>query len=77
MAPVLEKQLPGAAGTGDNNNEDEEGQNLWQVSLHDTAAVMSPHARGEADPLRWFCFVTAGVSVKKDTGPASSGVSTE
>ncbi|KAJ0002291.1 hypothetical protein NQD34_002087 [Periophthalmus magnuspinnatus] len=34
MAPVLEKQLPVSAGTGDNNNEDEEGQNLWQVSLH-------------------------------------------
>lgn len=34
MAPVLEKQLPGAAGmAGDNNNEDEEGQNLWQVVL--------------------------------------------
>lgn len=31
MAPVLEKQLPGAAGAGDNNNEEEEGQNLWQV----------------------------------------------
>lgn len=31
MAPVLEKRLPGAAGAGDNNNEDEEGQNLWQV----------------------------------------------
>ncbi|KAM6942863.1 cytoplasmic dynein 1 light intermediate chain 2 [Xenentodon cancila] len=30
MAPVLEKHLPGAAGSGD-NNEDEEGQNLWQV----------------------------------------------
>lgn len=32
MAPVLEKQLPGAAGVGDNNNEEEEGQNLWQVA---------------------------------------------
>ncbi|KAJ0044077.1 hypothetical protein NL108_010565, partial [Boleophthalmus pectinirostris] len=34
MAPVLEKQLPVVAGAGDNNNEDEEGQNLWQVSLY-------------------------------------------
>ncbi|TNM90997.1 hypothetical protein fugu_003286 [Takifugu bimaculatus] len=33
MAPVLEKRHPGAAGTGENNNEDEEGQNLWQVPL--------------------------------------------
>uniref|UniRef100_A0A3Q3EGP4 Dynein light intermediate chain n=1 Tax=Kryptolebias marmoratus TaxID=37003 RepID=A0A3Q3EGP4_KRYMA len=32
MAPVLEKQLPGPNGSGDNNKEDEEGQNLWQVS---------------------------------------------
>lgn len=64
MAPVLEKQLPGAAGTGDNNNEDEEGQNLWQVSFHDTAAVLSPPCSGEAEPLKWFCFVTAGVSVR-------------
>lgn len=32
MAPVLEKKLLGAAGTGDtmeNSNEDDEGQNLW------------------------------------------------
>ena len=36
MAPVLEKKLLGAAGAGDtmeNNNEDEEGQNLWQVEV--------------------------------------------
>ena len=36
MAPVLEKKLLGAAGAGDtleNNNEDEEGQNLWQVPV--------------------------------------------
>lgn len=33
MAPVLEKRHPGAAGASENNNEDEEGQNLWQVSL--------------------------------------------
>ncbi|KAG2469742.1 DC1L2 protein, partial [Polypterus senegalus] len=34
MAPVLEKKLLGAGGaidTLDNSNEDEEGQNLWQV----------------------------------------------
>lgn len=32
MAPVLEKKLLGAVGTGDtmeNSNEDDEGQNLW------------------------------------------------
>lgn len=36
MAPVLEKKLLGAAGAGDNmenSNEDEEGQNLWQVQV--------------------------------------------
>ena len=36
MAPVQEKKLLGAAGAGDtmeNNNEDEEGQNLWQVEV--------------------------------------------
>lgn len=33
MAPVLEKQLSGAAEAGNDNAEDEEGQNLWQVML--------------------------------------------
>ncbi|KAM4593603.1 cytoplasmic dynein 1 light intermediate chain 2 isoform 1-T1 [Odontesthes bonariensis] len=37
MAPVLEKQLPGAAGSGDNNNEDEEGQNLWSSILSEVS----------------------------------------
>ncbi|XP_037612909.1 cytoplasmic dynein 1 light intermediate chain 2 isoform X1 [Sebastes umbrosus] len=34
MAPVLEKQLPGSA---DNNNEEEEGQNLWTSILSDVS----------------------------------------
>lgn len=33
MAPVLEKRHPGAAGASENNNEDEEGLDLWQVSV--------------------------------------------
>uniref|UniRef100_A0A673A9Y2 Dynein light intermediate chain n=1 Tax=Sphaeramia orbicularis TaxID=375764 RepID=A0A673A9Y2_9TELE len=37
MAPVLEKQLPGAAGAGDNNNEEEEGQNLWSSILSEVS----------------------------------------
>lgn len=37
MAPVLEKQLPGAAGVGDNNNEEEEGQNLWSSILSEVS----------------------------------------
>ncbi|XP_034433507.1 cytoplasmic dynein 1 light intermediate chain 2 isoform X1 [Hippoglossus hippoglossus] len=46
MAPVLEKQLPGAAGAGDNNNEDEEGQTLWtsilsEVSTRSTSKLPS------------------------------------
>lgn len=60
MAPVLEKRLAGAAGAAENNNEDEEGQNLWQVLLLSelTAARPDP-VPGEAEP-QWFCFVTAG-----------------
>ncbi|XP_059211486.1 cytoplasmic dynein 1 light intermediate chain 2 isoform X2 [Centropristis striata] len=41
MAPVLEKQLPGAAGAGDNNNEDEEGQNLWTSILSEVSTRSS------------------------------------
>ncbi|XP_062279705.1 cytoplasmic dynein 1 light intermediate chain 2 isoform X1 [Scomber scombrus] len=37
MAPVLEKQLPGAAGASDNNNEEEEGQNLWSSILSEVS----------------------------------------
>ncbi|XP_071375791.1 cytoplasmic dynein 1 light intermediate chain 2 isoform X1 [Centroberyx affinis] len=37
MAPVLEKQLLGAAGAGDNNNEDEEGQSLWSSILSEVS----------------------------------------
>lgn len=60
MAPVLEKQLPGAAGAGDNNNEEEEGQNLWQVVLFFQKPWGCPGLYGgRAQPLR-FCFVTAG-----------------
>ncbi|XP_075933763.1 cytoplasmic dynein 1 light intermediate chain 2 isoform X1 [Anarhichas minor] len=38
MAPVLEKQLPGAA---DNNNEEEEGQNLWTSILSEVSTTSS------------------------------------
>ncbi|XP_031702029.1 cytoplasmic dynein 1 light intermediate chain 2 isoform X1 [Anarrhichthys ocellatus] len=41
MAPVLEKQLPGAAGAGDNNNEEEEGQNLWTSILSEVSTTSS------------------------------------
>uniref|UniRef100_A0A3B4AK08 Dynein light intermediate chain n=1 Tax=Periophthalmus magnuspinnatus TaxID=409849 RepID=A0A3B4AK08_9GOBI len=41
MAPVLEKQLPVSAGTGDNNNEDEEGQNLWSSILSEVSTRSS------------------------------------
>ncbi|KAM4630672.1 cytoplasmic dynein 1 light intermediate chain 2 isoform 2-T2 [Polymixia lowei] len=41
MAPVLEKQLLGAAGAGDNNNEDEEGQNLWSSILSEVSTRSS------------------------------------
>uniref|UniRef100_A0A3B5AT60 Dynein light intermediate chain n=1 Tax=Stegastes partitus TaxID=144197 RepID=A0A3B5AT60_9TELE len=41
MAPVLEKQLPGAAGSGDNNNEEEEGQNLWSSILSEVSTRSS------------------------------------
>ncbi|XP_019935455.2 cytoplasmic dynein 1 light intermediate chain 2 isoform X2 [Paralichthys olivaceus] len=41
MAPVLEKQLPGAAGAGDNNNEDEEGQTLWTSILSEVSTRSS------------------------------------
>ncbi|XP_041641622.1 cytoplasmic dynein 1 light intermediate chain 2 isoform X2 [Cheilinus undulatus] len=37
MAPVQEKQLPGAAGAGDNKNEEEEGQNLWTSILSEVS----------------------------------------
>ncbi|KAM9817499.1 cytoplasmic dynein 1 light intermediate chain 2 [Neosynchiropus ocellatus] len=36
MAPVLEKQQPGSTGV-DNNNEDEEGQNLWSSILSEVS----------------------------------------
>uniref|UniRef100_A0A3Q1D068 Dynein light intermediate chain n=1 Tax=Amphiprion ocellaris TaxID=80972 RepID=A0A3Q1D068_AMPOC len=41
MAPVLEKQHPGAAGSGDNNNEEEEGQNLWTSILSEVSTRSS------------------------------------
>ncbi|XP_068586416.1 cytoplasmic dynein 1 light intermediate chain 2 isoform X2 [Cebidichthys violaceus] len=41
MAPVLEKQLPGAAGAGDNNTEEEEGQNLWTSILSEVSTTSS------------------------------------
>uniref|UniRef100_A0A667X0T7 Dynein light intermediate chain n=1 Tax=Myripristis murdjan TaxID=586833 RepID=A0A667X0T7_9TELE len=41
MAPVLEKQLLGAAGAGDNNNEDEEGQSLWTSILSEVSTRSS------------------------------------
>ncbi|XP_076011653.1 cytoplasmic dynein 1 light intermediate chain 2 isoform X2 [Genypterus blacodes] len=41
MAPVLEKQLSGAAGAGDNNNEEEEGQNLWTSILSEVSTRSS------------------------------------
>ncbi|XP_054901189.1 cytoplasmic dynein 1 light intermediate chain 2 isoform X1 [Poeciliopsis prolifica] len=41
MAPVLEKQLPGAAGLGDNNKEDEEGQTLWSSILSEVSTRSS------------------------------------
>lgn len=74
MAPVLEKQLPGAAGAGDNNNEDEEGQNLWQVLLlfKTTPCLSWPFL--ENDSRSGSCFVTAGRS-ESFTGPASSNTS--
>ncbi|CAL1603732.1 unnamed protein product [Knipowitschia caucasica] len=37
MAPVLDKQLPLSAGAGDNNNDDEEGQNLWSSILSEVS----------------------------------------
>uniref|UniRef100_A0A8C1F6X2 Dynein light intermediate chain n=1 Tax=Cyprinus carpio carpio TaxID=630221 RepID=A0A8C1F6X2_CYPCA len=44
MAPVLEKKLLGAAGTGDtmeNSNEDDEGQNLWSSILSEVSTRSS------------------------------------
>ncbi|XP_075877107.1 cytoplasmic dynein 1 light intermediate chain 2 isoform X2 [Nelusetta ayraudi] len=41
MAPVLEKRLPGAAGAGENNNEEEEGQNLWTSILSEVSTSSS------------------------------------
>lgn len=53
MAPVLEKKLLGAVGTGDtmdNSNEDEEGQNLWyagNLRLSKTELVLQERCLGE------------------------------
>ncbi|KAF0043095.1 hypothetical protein F2P81_004432 [Scophthalmus maximus] len=58
MAPVLEKQVPGAAGPGENNNDDEEGQSLWQVTLFSLNDVVLVDVFRENTPR--FCFVTAG-----------------
>lgn len=69
MAPVLEKQLPGAAGLGDSNKEEEEGQTLWQVALSFNGFVSAQTAVKVAKPRR-RCFVTAGCSLS-NTGPAS------
>uniref|UniRef100_A0A3B3WX59 Dynein light intermediate chain n=1 Tax=Poecilia mexicana TaxID=48701 RepID=A0A3B3WX59_9TELE len=52
MAPVLEKQLPGAAGLGDNNKEDEEGQTLWQVVLSFNGFLSAQSAMGLSEPRR-------------------------
>ncbi|XP_054627347.1 cytoplasmic dynein 1 light intermediate chain 2 isoform X1 [Dunckerocampus dactyliophorus] len=41
MAPVLEKQLPGAAGAADNNNEEEEGLDLWTSILSEVSTRSS------------------------------------
>ncbi|XP_057194119.1 cytoplasmic dynein 1 light intermediate chain 2 isoform X2 [Triplophysa rosa] len=44
MAPVLEKKLLGAVGTGDtmeNSNEDDEGQNLWSSILSEVSTRSS------------------------------------
>ncbi|TRY69775.1 hypothetical protein DNTS_006005 [Danionella cerebrum] len=44
MAPVLQKKLLGAAGTGDameNSTEDEEGQNLWSSILSEVSTRSS------------------------------------
>uniref|UniRef100_A0A8D3DJY6 Dynein light intermediate chain n=1 Tax=Scophthalmus maximus TaxID=52904 RepID=A0A8D3DJY6_SCOMX len=41
MAPVLEKQVPGAAGPGENNNDDEEGQSLWSSILSEVSTRSS------------------------------------
>lgn len=76
MAPVLEKQLPGAAGPGDNNNEEEEGQNLWQVLLLSQDFVATEPLCGRAQPVWFFCFVTAGCS-QSNTGPARGNVSAD
>lgn len=38
---LLDKQLPVTAGTGDNNNEDEEGQNLWSSILSEVSTRSS------------------------------------
>ncbi|XP_076856700.1 cytoplasmic dynein 1 light intermediate chain 2 isoform X2 [Brachyhypopomus gauderio] len=44
MAPVLEKKILGAAGTGDgmdNSNEEDEGQNLWSSILSEVSTRSS------------------------------------
>uniref|UniRef100_A0A3P8UGX2 Dynein light intermediate chain n=1 Tax=Cynoglossus semilaevis TaxID=244447 RepID=A0A3P8UGX2_CYNSE len=41
MAPVLEKQLSGAAEAGNDNAEDEEGQNLWSSILSEVSTRSS------------------------------------
>lgn len=78
MAPVLEKRHPGAAGTGENNNEDEEGQNLWQVP----AFLSLPHPPANVC-MRWcfyvnalpLCSVATGAS-HVNSGPARSDART-
>ncbi|XP_056268816.1 cytoplasmic dynein 1 light intermediate chain 2 isoform X2 [Pseudoliparis swirei] len=47
MAPVLEKQLSRAARAGDNNNEDEEGQNLWTSILSEVSTSGSKLPSGK------------------------------
>lgn len=50
MAPVLEKKLLGAAGTGDtmeNSNEDDEGQNLWYAHTLKVSRSAADFARSQ------------------------------
>lgn len=59
MAPVLEKQLPGVAGAGDNNNEEEEGLDLWQVRLFFQRRNHCQLLQGKVPPPPpTSCFVT-------------------
>lgn len=72
MAPVLEKKLLGAAGTGDtmeNSNEDDEGQNLWYAR---TLKVSRSAADFAGSYIIWqlrCCFVTSRVLPSSDAGP--------